>query len=538
MRSFENNISDAHGFTSEQVAWLDSRDVPTRIYIRTAAEFDDRYVDSSGERWVYRFSGRNHAIDFSKSIYFRKQSGYVIKLIKLLTKSYLSEYGGFIAPSVARELGKTFKQLSVYSHSTLISVLESTQDPKDQNTFYAVLYALRKLEGDGFFSSTDNGDDLEDKLLFVPRPLTSSWGIYSEIDNILPQSVADMIQNGLHEWAAKFAPKLESDQQKQSQLEYVRANVRSSALLDCIILGLVYSTGMRPAQLSKLAVGDIFIDTKSNQLTRFAIAVPYAKKTQVHIDRVFVAIPEELGKLTFLYQTLNQLEKGTPLLPQNTNADKVVNAAIARQLLRFSPLETQTLIVAGEIEAPSYNASIFRHHVGHTLAMSGASAEEISYILGHSNTVVANRYISATPNLADIREKALGSNPVFQNMIALMLTGNLIKSREWTGRKVAGHVGSRLHFHIGGCGYDEPICPFSEVRACYGCLYFRPFIDGEHHQVFDDFNNEIIDLIKISDEVGQPHHPLIPELTRRKSHVNTIMLRIKMLNTSKEQENA
>lgn len=38
MRSFENNISDAHVFTSEQVAWLDGRDVPTRIYIRTAAE--------------------------------------------------------------------------------------------------------------------------------------------------------------------------------------------------------------------------------------------------------------------------------------------------------------------------------------------------------------------------------------------------------------------------------------------------------------------------------------------------------------------
>lgn len=192
MRSFENNISDAHVFTSEQVAWLDGRDVPTRIYIRTAAEFDDRYVDSTGERWVYRFSGRNHAIDFSKSMHLRQLSDYVIKLIKIITKSYLSEYGGYFAPILANELGKTFKQLTAFSHSTLISVLESTQDPKDQNTFYAVLYASRKLEVEGFFSSTDNGDDLEGKLLFVPRPPTSNWGIYSEIDNILPQAVADM----------------------------------------------------------------------------------------------------------------------------------------------------------------------------------------------------------------------------------------------------------------------------------------------------------------------------------------------------------
>jgi hypothetical protein len=45
---------------------------------------------------------------------------------------------------------------------------------------------------------------------------------------------------------------------------------------------------------------------------------------------------------------------------------------------------------------PVYTASLFRHNVGHSMAMSGASAPEIAYILGQSSYVVADRYIAAT----------------------------------------------------------------------------------------------------------------------------------------------
>ena len=45
------------------------------------------------------------------------------------------------------------------------------------------------------------------------------------------------------------------------------------------------------------------------------------------------------------------------------------------------------------------------------MAMSGASAPEIAYILGQSSYVVADRYIAATPELADIREGSFGSQP-------------------------------------------------------------------------------------------------------------------------------
>ncbi|MDD8079454.1 hypothetical protein LAW01_20570 [Escherichia coli] len=130
--------------------------------------------------------------------------------------------------------------------------------------------------------------------------------------------------------------------------------------------------------------------------------------------------------------------------------------------------------------------------------------------------------------MADIREAALGRNPVFKNMMALMLTGNLVHSSEWEGRSVAGSIGGRLHYHIGGCNYEEDMCPFAQGRGCYGCLYFKPFIDGNHKEVFLSLNDEIQNVRDVADDAGVLNHPLLKELVRRKEHVNQVMARIEM----------
>ncbi|PHM22604.1 hypothetical protein Xbud_03736 [Xenorhabdus budapestensis] len=115
--------------------------------------------------------------------------------------------------------------------------------------------------------------------------------------------------------------------------------------------------------------------------------------------------------------------------------------------------------------------------------MQGASAEEISHILGHSSLVVAKHYISATLALALVRARALGSNLVWKNVVSMMLTGKLSSSRQWKGKRVAGIVGDILHTDLGGCSRENSPCPFSEVRCCYGCLYYRPFINGNHRSL-------------------------------------------------------
>lgn len=281
-------------------------------------------------------------------------------------------------------------------------------------------------------------------------------------------------------------------------------------------------------QLSKIAVQDICIDAQSNLTTRFSVMIPYAKKAKVNIERIAVALPDELGKLIYLYIALTQLTSSDPLLPQKVSSVTMVNDAINRQLIRFSSLDFQEAVKNNATIVPRYTSSLFRHNVGHSMALNGSSAEEIAYILGHSSTVAAGYYISSTPSLAEIRENALGSNPVFQNMIALMMTGSLVQRNDWIGRKVAGNINNQFHCNIGGCTYDNTLCPFSQVRACYGCLYFKPFIDGEHQKVFDSINEELIQLIKQTDSNHIESHPLIAEITRRKQHIMMVMTRIQL----------
>lgn len=110
-------------------------------------------------------------------------------------------------------------------------------------------------------------------------------------------------------------------------------------------------------------------------------------------------------------------------------------------------------------------------------------------------------YILATPALALIRAKALGTNPVWQNMVAMMLTGELVPSKEWQGRRVVGMVGDRLHYEIGGCARADEECPFCEVRCCYGCLYYRPFLDGHHQDVNGVGTDEKITLLFVMQHI-------------------------------------
>lgn len=60
-----------------------------------------------------------------------------------------------------------------------------------------------------------------------------------------------------------------------------------------------------------------------------------------------------------------------------------------------------------------------------------------------------------------------------------------------------------------GCSRDNGDCPFSEVRCCYGCLYYRPFTDGDHQAVLESVVKEVDELISISDSVGNARNPLI-----------------------------
>ncbi|HFU1221396.1 TPA: site-specific integrase [Citrobacter amalonaticus] len=521
-------------FTKEQLEWIENIQIPKRLFLISATEFDDRYLYLHDD-WRYRFSGNNVAILFSNGKYFCDLSPVSLKLLKYLTIAYINENSASVADKFAQFVATTFKQIEVITRESLIEkmqmlVAKTERNHSDCSQFYYTLYALRKLDRSGFFESKDDSNELEDLLLEVPRPRNNNWARYQNLDLVIPEEVCLMIENGIQRWASKLCPKIDVEENKNIHLETVKKTIKIDTLRDCIIIGIVYYIGARPVQIGKLSGGDFIVDTENKYGMRYSVLVPYAKKSKLTIDRVRVAIPEELGKLILLYKYLVGIGDTDPMFSITVSSMKMVEASLKKMLFRFSPQEIQEAVKNDDYQLPVYTASLFRHNVGHSMAMNGASAPEIAYILGQSSYVVADRYIAATPELADIREAALGRNPVFKNMIALMLTGNLVHSSEWEGRSVAGSIGGQLHYHLGGCNYEEDMCPFAQGRGCYGCLYFKPFIDGDHKKVFLSLNDEIKNVRDVADDAGVLNHPLLKELVRRKQHVNQVMARIEIAN--------
>ena len=74
----------------------------------------------------------------------------------------------------------TFKQIEVITRESLIEkmqmlVAKTERNHSDSSQFYYTLYALRKLDRNGFFESKDDSDELEDLLLEVPPPRNNNW---------------------------------------------------------------------------------------------------------------------------------------------------------------------------------------------------------------------------------------------------------------------------------------------------------------------------------------------------------------------------
>lgn len=461
--------------------------IPKRIFLKSSNDFDDTHIHNEGDRWVFYFSGSRRYVKFNLD----EMSNAILKYFCF---KYASTMFPTFLPVLSHQWAKALSYCREKGGFTLIILRKYIEgDILDARAFYSILFGLKILCSEEFPGFTlEDYEDLE----FIPRPNAYNWEIYQDIDNLLELFAKNMISKGLFEMATALARGKSYD-------------IRE--LKHAAILGLSYVTGARPVQLAKLAVRDLRIDTCNTNtgLIRYSILLPYVKQRRLTTERLLLAIPPEIGALIKHYVDRAQLLSNDKMFDMGVSAPAFVSQSIRQTILNFSPPDYQTAVARGEAALPSITPTDLRHNVGHSLAMQGASAEEIAHILGHSSLVVAKHYILATPALALIRAKALGSNPVWQNMVAMMLTGKLVPSKEWLGRRVVGMVGDRLHYEIGGCARTDDECPFSEVRCCYGCLYYRPFLDGHHQDVLDSISKEVDELIAVSDSVGNAHNPLI-----------------------------
>lgn len=500
-------------FSSAQLEKIDKLHIPTIVRFMLADRHDTKFINTTLDKWEFKYAGLKNNISFEEFDDFEK------KLIKYILICYIQ----INSPSslflhfnhIRKTLNHLKKEKDIFSYGTLKSLLihiskEENSSPK----YYTVKFFLNLMisEGFEFFEETN-----ENELDILERPSQFNSNLYyQQSEDSINKPIITMIQNGFTRLNSEITE---------------GKSIPENTLKNSSILGIIYTTGMRPVQLAKLTVEDIKEDTcsETGKPLRFSILVPYAKQGRYSHSKIAIKLPEEVASVIFQYIKQFALSESHQLFDLGDNAVTYCTNAINEQLFAFSPIEYQHQVLNGELIQIKYTSSQFRHHVAYSMALGGASAEDIAYILGHSSLVTARHYITASPNLAQIRAMALGSNLLYQQMIAMLMTGDIISPEQDVGKNVVGFINNTIHTNIGKCGYKTN-CFLEPVRSCYGCVYFHPYQNGNHQEVLNSVQNELESIIQISDSTYNSSNPLITIHEATKFEINSVIKRCELNN--------
>lgn len=263
--------------------------------------------------------------------------------------------------------------------------------------------------------------------------------------------------------------------------------------LDATLLLLVFEIAPRPLQVYMLELGDLK-EIKIDDNCYYSVRLRRNKNR--HLSNEYTSsreISERLGKalkkLTFLNQYLfDQTDNNSaPLFLGNQGnrwASKDISQTVSWALESVFGIEK--LDVEGALTP-------FRHHLGQSLADQGAPPSVIADRLGHSTEIAARAYITATPNIAKIKTRALGENETYQYLMDALMTGSVMRQADVDDEAsiVRGTVGMHYIEGIGACDVKGH-CHSNPVYACYTCRKFHPFVDGPHDQVVQALQEQVV----------------------------------------------
>ena len=493
--------------TAKQKAFVDGLHLPEVMAINVAAKDDSPYVQTKSDRWEYVRLGRIHVLIFDLTPELNK-------LLKILVIKYTS---GHLAPMPSvryTELKRAIRSLESISYETLYKWLEVCA-AGDGRGYFEIKSITRYLVRMGF--PNFDIDDLESLVRLPVPPTNNPFLRYQDVEAAMPTHLKNLIVNRLVEFGTPEGLSTLSD----------------IALKDLSILAISYAVGCRPQQFAKLIGGSVKLHAINHNtgLKRYLISVPLVKQSTVTNSTTPVALSSEIGCIIDEYKKRFDIGDTDSLYPyngdKNNSLSQQMYQSLNAALLFIQPDEVKSAIANNRMISPTYTLYDFRHNIGHSMAMLNASAEEIALVLGHVSTVAASYYIQATPDIALLKHKALGSNPVWRGMMGLLLTGYSIEEAEWDGYFVSGIIRGKLIKRVGGCERHLKLCHLQKVRSCYGCFYFRPFKNiSKHKEVLDIMTEELIDVVDVSQEGQGVLNPLIDTATQTKNEIEMVINRL------------
>ncbi|WP_318463171.1 hypothetical protein [Photobacterium leiognathi] len=495
--------------TDEQIQFINQVSLPSIMEIIVTSEFDTRYVRTDADRWEFIRLGTIEVNLFNLDQYSNK-------LLKLLVIKYCN---GHMAPLNTRRFNgikKILREIERYAFSYFYKKLEQLAKKNNARDYFELKSITKYLIRVRFPEfSLDDEEKLEQ--LAIPD-VNDPFLRYQDVDNTLPSHMKNLIVRKMAEYSTKEGLESLSD-----------ADVKNMS-----ILGLSYSVGCRSAQYSMLQGKSVRLLTKNHKtnLMRFEVSVPLAKQVEIKVTNPKIALSQEVGLIIQEYINRFGIGDTDPLFVFDSKGKIDLSIELHKRLndalLFIQPDEVKDKIKTGKMDRPIYTLYDFRHNIGHTMAMNNASAQEIAFVLGHTSLVAARHYIMSTPELALLKNQSLGQNPIWKDMIGLLMTGYKTEEATWRSKTVSGMLNGKFIHRIGGCERRQVKCHLAKVRSCYGCFYFRPFDNvSKHEQVLDIITEEFVDLVKISNDAGANQNPLITTATETKNEIEMVISRLK-----------
>ena len=480
----KNRIFDATN--ADWVMFVEGLEHKQILRFNSAVHGDTTRLDSKEDVWRIRHQGTpvNFHFDQFDTLHFKK-------LMKWVGCKFLSQYTIGTAIRYYNCVISQFRSFADLSLPLQLDKLIVFASENDLQSYYAIKRFTECLINENAPST-----DIEDHYVLeqLPYPQIETWlGYYNLEVKLTPLEIQFIETRSWH------------DSEHLGGLSY-------TGLRGYVTLRICYEIGLRPIQLFKLIQTDFeHICDEFYSLRR-----PWAKKgkkneAKIGFDKL--SISPELGKAIYLLISLQSGDNSQLLQDEDggTSPARKYNTYINETLTRWG---------AEGICKCVYD---FRHNLGHSMAMAGASAADIAFLLGHVNAITAAHYISACPSIAYIREKALAKNASYGSMVAL-LTGEITLAKDWQGETVMGLLGNQVVTGIGGCNASE--CEFNPVFNCYGCRDFSPFADGNHEIVLNELRHEALNVIGVSDSANQTFiNPAVMKLEGTIEQVKAVISR-------------
>ena len=450
---------------------------PNRVAIRTRTDDQPRYVDTRLSVWTWYDGGLPLKIDWGTL--------NLSPALREIGKGFMAYALEKYAPRTAVMFADTLRFLSStdlaaglpWSSGQLNTTLEELKNSR------SVLVGFRTL----YRWAVDRGIKGFDRNTYLKIKDIRS----SPVD---PYARIFLSQSGLE---------LDEEIQVLQRIDRLIPMNDWSELQFNIMLHLSFELGPRSIQFHSLDVADFEVVETDDRENYYTLWLPMAKKVgQRRPERRPRKITTRLGNKIALHISEIQRRFGsgcTPLFVSPTG-DRLSVIEIGAGL-------KHELCEAG-IDRPNQVTMLLRHNLGQGLADQGTPATMIAELLGHNSTVAARAYVTATPNIARIKEKALGKSPSYQRIMRSLLTGEIVQRRNTVAESaIRGVVDTQYIGDIGACALPvHTHCPYNPVYACYTCKKFHPFADGRHEQVKEALQREAQRFIDMAEQAGDLIH--------------------------------